>query len=375
MKTLIKSNIIWAVLIIISTFFLSGCYTQLAKPQVQSEEQEYYVEEEQEYEGEEEYQEEGEDYDEVHITRRYYHDIHYYGAPWWYDPFFDPYFYRYYYPYSSHISIHIGYYDPFFYDPFFWYDPYWYDPYGYYGGPVFAFGFFRRPFHYYSYYPVHIGTVHSVPVKKRSFTRGRTRIEDDFGYDPQRAAVKNSSQTGKLSKSGLSSDEPSSKSVRRRRKINSTELAEASGNSKTRLSKPTATRAKNIRRKKESTNRNETFKPESKPVAKASSKPIRIGKRKAVLKSKSTGKRTKGVSYKNRRSRSTSKSNVRRSSSKKVYKRSKGSSAKYVKSSSGNKRSGGSSIRRSGSRMSGGHKSSSSKGSSRGSSRSRRGRR
>lgn len=159
MKLPITNNLILIGLIFVSLLFFSGCYTQLAKPDSNRAVQDTYTEESVDYYEDEEYGEEDEDYedyedyeegdiedyDEVHITRKYYNDIYVYGgypSPWYYDPFYDPYFYDSYAPYSSHVSIHIGYRDPFFigyhrryYDPF--YDPFFS---GYYGSR-YSFGY------------------------------------------------------------------------------------------------------------------------------------------------------------------------------------------------------------------------------------------
>ncbi|MCH8872898.1 hypothetical protein IH824_09040, partial [candidate division KSB1 bacterium] len=213
MKLRTTNNLILTGLIFVSLLFFSGCYTQLAKPDSNRIVQDTYTEESEDYYEDEEYAEdyedyedyeEGdiEDYDEMHITRRYYNDTYVYGgypSPWYYDPFYDPYFYDSYAPYSSHVSIHVGYRDPFFigyhrryYDPF--YDPFFYGYYGsrysfrytsgfYFNGGCLRSGSYR---YYGNYYPgTTVATVRSVPTKQRDFTR-RGRRGSDFGYERSR---------------------------------------------------------------------------------------------------------------------------------------------------------------------------------------------
>lgn len=192
MDNLIKRNIMGGFLFILSAFFFSGCYTQLAKPRIATEtkDEEYYVEEPQDYE--EDYEEEDyeEYYNDIYLTRRYYHDVHYYGfyePPWWYDPFFDPYFYR---PFRRHAAFFIGFYDPCIWCPtyFYWYDPYYFYDFAYWGG------FYWQPYRFTFYY--NDGRP-SVPVKRRGFGRGGTRVTDNFGKLPKQIEGRNSSRIKK----------------------------------------------------------------------------------------------------------------------------------------------------------------------------------
>ncbi len=373
MKKLIKFNLNAVVLFAVLAFFLSGCYTQLAKPKAQTEEVVYYDDEYEDYEGEEEYVEEDEDVDEVHIVRRFYHDYHYYGYPWWYDPFFDPYFY----PYSSHVSIHIGFYDPFFYDPFFWYGPYFYYP-----GSVFVFGFGSSFGHFHHFHPfphhgVFFTNVDFVTPKKRGFTRGRNTIEDDFGHNPRRTSVANSDENRSLNKSGLLSDESSSKSARRKRKDNSEGYSAVPVNSKYSETKraeaqPKAISENQIRREKKSIKTNTYLKRKSKPVSKSNSKSIRTVKREPV--SKSTKKVVNKSSYKKKRRVISSKGKVWGSSRKAVTTKKAHSPKRFIKYSSASRQKQHHSFVRSGSWASS-PKSSFSKSSSRSSTQNRRSRR
>lgn len=221
MQYLINKKSVWVIFFVISVFFFSGCYTQLAKPDLATEDEEYYVEDDGYYEDEgeesEKYYEESEEEYEDEDVKQVYYDINYYGyygPSWGYDPFFDPFFYR--YPYSSRVSIYVDYYDPFFYDPLIWCGSYRYF-YGYYGGPVFGFGFSTFPRHYYShsygYYGGYYGGGYyspgygffsggsSIPVKRRGFSRGGTRVTDNFGRLPTRARDRNSYTTKNTGKS------------------------------------------------------------------------------------------------------------------------------------------------------------------------------
>ncbi|RMF58817.1 MAG: hypothetical protein D6743_17210 [Calditrichaeota bacterium] len=213
MIKLIRRVSLLALLLFGAIFIFSGCYTQLAKPETAQGEKEYEVEEhygqqdrsEEYYEGEEEegeyggqYEEEQEeDYEDVHVTRRYYFNNYYYGAwaydpffspffydPFFYDPFFyDPLFFGYYPPYSSHVFVHVGFYDPYFYG---FYDPFFYG-FGFnYGFAYFGFGHRFFP----GFHPVHFSrvNVHTTPFKRRSFSRRGTR-HDDFGYEGGRRST------------------------------------------------------------------------------------------------------------------------------------------------------------------------------------------
>ncbi|HEX9655031.1 MAG TPA: hypothetical protein VGA99_15085, partial [bacterium] len=194
MTKLPRSRMFWVCLLIGSAFILTGCYTQLAKPEAQKVDREYY-EDEPEYAeegtGEEQVVEgaESEDtgYAEENVDRIYYHDIHYYGyygTPWWFDPFYDPYYYDYYSPYSSHVSVHIGYYDPFYFNSYYYPFSYRHRPY------YWGFGCYRPSRGYfYPYYSGGYTNVNTIPYKQRGFNRRGTEVQDDLGYRPGRIPV------------------------------------------------------------------------------------------------------------------------------------------------------------------------------------------
>ncbi|MFQ5706444.1 MAG: hypothetical protein ACE5HO_03295 [bacterium] len=232
MRKQIKQAAVWSFFVVLSSFFLGGCYTQLAKPD-RHDDDEYYVEEYQESEpeddSEEAYEEayEGEDeeeYQDVDIQRNYYGNVYVigpYGGPWFYDPFFydpfyydpffydpfyyDPFFYGFAYsphyyppPHHSGFSVFIG-----FYDPAFWCGTYWYARHGavrgfhaagrfnypYFAGGAFAGGSF--------------GGASGLPVKKRDFGRGGTTVVDNFGRTPRR---RESGKSQKTTKTGVAID-------------------------------------------------------------------------------------------------------------------------------------------------------------------------
>lgn len=194
MVKLLRTRLLWVALFIAGAFLLSGCYTQLAKPEAKKVETRYYEETEPDY-SEEEYVEEevayAEDAEEVHVYHHYAPYYGYYGTPWWFDPFYDPFFYDYYYPYSSHVSIHVGFYDPFYFS-------YFYYPFSYrYRSYYYGFGCWRPVRGYFvPYYPGSYVNVNTVPYKQRGFTRRGTQTEDDLGYRPGRVSVNNSGNSG-----------------------------------------------------------------------------------------------------------------------------------------------------------------------------------
>jgi uncharacterized membrane protein YgcG len=227
MKKLLTIQTLWVIALIGLAFLLSACYTQLAKPNSKVVEEEYYVEDvpQSEEVDSAQVEEDVSGYEEEHVVRRYYHDIHYYGfygTPWWFDPFFDPYFYGYYSPYSSYVSFHIGFYDPFFFANFYYPYSYWHR--GYYWG----YGCYRPVRgHFYSYYPGYFAVANPVPFRQRTFVRRGTRLEDNLGRRESVSNVNGSSGSSLVSTKPISqtpSVQPSS-STRRQRNNDSKDIS------------------------------------------------------------------------------------------------------------------------------------------------------
>jgi len=393
MKKLLTIQTIWMISLIGLALLLSACYTQLAKPHSKTVEEEYYVEDNPEY-SEEEYveaeQNEEVSDEEVHVVRRYYHDVNYYGyygTPWWFDPFFDPYFYNYYSPYSSYVSIHVGFYDPFFYADYYYPYSYWHRSY------YWGYGCYRPVRGYfYGYYPGYFAGVNPVPFRQRTFVRRGTRVEDDLGYGSgRRESVSNA--TGSSGSSLISTTKPISQtpdvqspsSTRRQREKDSTGKIERREGS-------VSEEKKYGRRTPKSSSGNQ---PVSKPVSEISDDKNNSGEGKRIEKTGDvSGRRTKRTGEKSYKSgskpvvksvskegerpktRTEAKEQSNKKSSNYSERREQKSNVSYHKPSSGNSsgHSGGS-YKSGGSSSSGGHKSSGSSGSHGSSSGGRRARR
>ncbi len=262
MAKLLRTRILWVSLLIGGAVLLSGCYTQLAKPEGtkvvrEYEGEPYYSEADTEYVEEEYVEEEAyTDSREVHV----YHHVPYYGyygTPWWFDPFYDPFFYDYYGPYSSFVSIHVGYYDPFYFSYFYYPYSYRYRPY-YYG-----FDCYRPVRGYFVlYYPGQYVNVNTVPFQQRGFSRRGTQTTDDLGYHPNRVSVGNSSG-GAVASNPVNSSGSGTQSDRRR-----TRRAPANPGRIENTEKPTSSPSSNVndtRRTPKSVGPQSSPQPESKP--------------------------------------------------------------------------------------------------------------
>jgi hypothetical protein len=159
----------------IGLFVLSGCYTQVAKPD--PDEDQAVTEESEQAESEEQAQEES--YTSPHRTNIYVYGAYgypYYYDPFWYDPFWSPY-----YPWRSSFYVYIGY---SYYDPWDWCGtPWYYYPRhcGYYGRHAWwpsYYDYYYYPRYYHGgYYGRSYEKDDRSPVRQRSIDR-RTRSTD-----------------------------------------------------------------------------------------------------------------------------------------------------------------------------------------------------
>jgi len=173
MKT---KNFVMIGLLAMSLFVLTGCYTQMAKPDPN--EDEAVAAQAEQAESEEPVQEEQaqeEAYAVPHETNVYVYGGYgypYYYDPYWYDPFWSPY-----YPYRSGLYVHIGY-GGYYRDPWDWCGSPWY-----YGWRCGYYGYSSSWWPTYGYYsPHYYGHYYDddlrYPVKQRGFDR-RGRSGDD----------------------------------------------------------------------------------------------------------------------------------------------------------------------------------------------------
>lgn len=156
-----KSAIVIIGMLIILSLLLAGCYTQLSRPRVATED-EYINDSEIDEEAYYQDQEAQDSFDQPAAQTYIYN---YYAYP---DPFFDPW---YYYPYSWRY-YNWGYLGPY---PDFWWDPYgrWWAP-GWYAGFAYYDGWWgNHPRHRYSnygYYPNPSNRTYTQrPFARRSF--------------------------------------------------------------------------------------------------------------------------------------------------------------------------------------------------------------
>lgn len=277
MKGQAKNFSIW-LLLLVSMFLISGCYTQLAKPEFRTEER-IYIEEDSEYTDEESYQ-------DSYITHRYVY-YSYYPGPFYF------YYSHNYYPISYRYSD---------FDFFF-------------SGVVgffFSGGCYRNSYSYghsYVHFPTyysggHHGVVTTIPREKRGFTRRGTR-NDDFGYRLNRTSVNRSISLGSQSGVGTSFEGSSRGSLTRRKGKDST----VKSGRITRNSSPSVKKDKLSRRRRTRDLDNNL----SRPVSKPASNPKSDDDQQLRKRRSSSGKSKSGTTIqrkKKRASKQPSKKNV-----------------------------------------------------------------
>ena len=196
-------NLRITILSLLVSFFLTGCYTQLAmrasyyddpKEEKQYDEDEYYETQEDTLENEDEtYYDDDTYYDEDNnvIYERYYLSPNVYHRYYWG-----------YYP-SISFGIHFGYsyYDPYCWDPFYdWYWPwcgsyYYYPYYSYYYHPVYYYPYF---YYSYPYYGGYWSSNHSV-YRERNKSGFRLRNNDGLrsGYTTRGTLTRGNNRVSK----------------------------------------------------------------------------------------------------------------------------------------------------------------------------------
>ncbi|MFZ5517596.1 MAG: hypothetical protein ACOY90_13195 [Candidatus Zhuqueibacterota bacterium] len=178
MKTNRSSFYLATLLIFMMSFILPGCYTQLSRPQVDTQDEYYSDENRSEYDAEE-----AEDYydDEqyadstvIQETDVYIHNYYPYGPGW-----------------------NFGYYDPFYYDYYRWsyvgyYPDFWWDPYSHYWGPGWYVGYsyydyyyWRNPGYYHNYYGYNNKPERGA-MNQREFNRRSPGLADHTRRDEPR---------------------------------------------------------------------------------------------------------------------------------------------------------------------------------------------
>ena len=305
------SILINCIAIIIGSFLISGCYTQLSKPQVAIEDQEYYVEEQVD-------ENELAEADTERVVYHYYED-HYdhFSYPYYYRSIYDPW-------YIPGPHLYIGYYD--YWDPYWdWGWGYWnrphrifYDPWGY---SYYYYGPYWNDHYYWANYSS--GSVKYV--NKRGFDR-RHR---SFGLQPKRmdASRMSNASTPSVRKKDYTRYKPVK--TRGTRKVVSKRATQKSQQKSTTLDR------RGVKRIAPKVTGAARTKSPRKAVTKSSSKRNQSSTAKSVSKSRSSSNRS---SYSGSKNRSHSSPSSSRSSSSGSRSSSSGSSKKSSSSGSSGSR-------------------------------------
>lgn len=190
MKTRKKSFYMAVLFIFMISFILPGCYTQLSRPQVDTQDEYYSDEYIEEYDTEEieDYYDEGEEYVDPAVI----YDTDVYVNP---------------YPYWDSWSY--SYYDPYYYDVYSWsymgaYPNYWWSPYSHWWGPSWYVGYgyydyysWRNRGYYHDYYRY---GYYEKPTRgrmqQRDFTRRTPGLADRQRRDEQRNVTRANPSAG-----------------------------------------------------------------------------------------------------------------------------------------------------------------------------------
>lgn len=310
-------------------FFISGCYTQLAKPGLNRDADyadDYYYEDE--------YDEEAQIESEADSTVYHQHDVYVHGAyhdPYYYDFWWDVVDPYYYYPSRFYFSWRWNhYYDPWYSSYPYWGDPWYWTPFSHYGGWAYYDSYWGRPYYYYTY---------DNYYSKRPFSRRRTfnRTGLRTPENPRMISIAKDSRSGlaRTAKTAITPDGRRSVSRTSDNQLGTgfqtvrrtSRSGDAGTSSKKAVTNNTKTRERSTKASR--TSRRSSVSKRSSSSSKESSKAVKRSSRNSSSGSKSTVKR--------------SSSSSRRSSS---ISRSSGSSSRS--SSSGSSSRGSSSTRKSG---------------------------